>query len=132
MDRDIFTVNHSAGEYVKQVAAAADQLISTNLVETAWSMLKRSITGVHHKMSPKHLRRYVKSFAGRWNIRKINTEEQMRFVMENMLGRELTYEELTEDNGLPSGAKGGAYFPERRARFRRRPRNRSQGHTTGG
>ena len=121
VDRDREVVNHSIGEYVKQVGDAADALASTNNTESAWSMLRRSITGIHHKLSPKHLRRYVKGFAGHWNIRYLDTETQMRYVMRSLLNCTLTYAELTEDNGLPSGSgEDGAYFPERRKRYQKR------------
>ena len=39
-------------------------------------MLKRGHDGTFHKMSAKHLDRYVSKFAGRHNIRGANTEEQ--------------------------------------------------------
>ena len=51
------TVNHSVGEYV-------DEMVHTNGVESFWSMLKRAHKGTFHKMSPKHLQRYVNEFAG--------------------------------------------------------------------
>ena len=33
-------------------------------------MLKRVHTGTFHKMSPKHLNRYVQEFAGKHNVRE--------------------------------------------------------------
>lgn len=121
VDRDREVMNHSIGEYVRQVGDAADTMASTNNIESAWSMLRCSITGIHHKLSPKHLRPYVKGFAGHWNIRGLDTEEQMRYVMQALLNCTLTYAELIDDNGLPSGSgKGGAYFPDRRRRYQSR------------
>ena len=61
---------------------------------------------------------YVKAFAGRWNIRDLDTEEQTRTVLREMSGRELTYDILIEDNGLPNGSgEGGLIMPERRRRY---------------
>ena len=57
-------VRHSVGEYVNGQA-------HTNGIESFWSMLKRGHKGVYHKMSPKHLHRYVDEFAGRHNIRSL-------------------------------------------------------------
>ena len=51
------SVRHSVGEYVRGKA-------HTNGVESFWSLLKRAHTGVFHKLSPKHLNRYVQEFAG--------------------------------------------------------------------
>ena len=48
-------VNHSVLEYVRGE-------IHTNGIESFWSMLKRSHKGTFHKMSPKHLGRYVQEF----------------------------------------------------------------------
>ena len=46
------SVRHSVGEYVRDMA-------HTNGVESFWSMLKRAHKGTFHKISPKHLDRYV-------------------------------------------------------------------------
>ena len=104
-------------------------MASTNSTESAWSMLRRSITGIHHKISPKHLRRYVKGFAEHWNIRGVDIEEQMRHVMRALLQCTLTYAELIKDNGLPSGSReGGAYYPEQRRRYQGQSQSGSQTH----
>ena len=50
-------VKHSVGEYVRGMA-------HTNGMESFWSMLKRAHMGTFHKLSPKHLERYVQEFAG--------------------------------------------------------------------
>jgi transposase-like protein len=92
------TVKHSVGEYVRGKA-------HTNGVESFWSMLKRSYTGTFHKISPKHLNRYVREFSGRHNIRESGTLDQMRDTVLRLVGRNLLYRELTADNGLDSGAR---------------------------
>jgi transposase-like protein len=56
------SVNHSAGEYVRG-------LFHTNTLECLWSMLKRSISGTHVSVSPKHLPKYLAEFEFRWNLR---------------------------------------------------------------
>ena len=84
-------------------------------------MFRRAISGVNHKMSPKHLRRYVKAFAGRWNIRALDTEVQMLWVFKAMLDRRITFADLTADNGLPSGSReGNAIYPDRRPKYNRK------------
>ena len=92
------SVSHSAGEYV-------NGQIHTNGVESFWSMLKRAHKGTFHKMSPKHLQRYVNEFAGRHNIRELGTLSQMAFVAARMVGRRLPYAKLIADNGLSSAAR---------------------------
>ena len=92
------SVNHSANEFVRGLA-------HTNGVESFWSMLKRGYIGIYHKMSPKHLHRYILEFAGRHNVREHDTLAQMASVASGMVGKRLTYRELISDNGLPSGAR---------------------------
>ena len=92
------TVKHSLSEYVK-----GD--VHTNGIESLWSMLKRAHMGTFHKLSPKHLDRYVQEFAGRHNVREQDTIEQMTVVTDGMEGKRLTYERLIAKNGLASGAR---------------------------
>ena len=93
-------VKHSVGEYVRDQA-------HTQGIESFWSMLKRAYDGTYHKMSFKHLDRYVDEFTGRHNVRELDTLAQMGAVAERMRGKRLRYVDLTADNGLPNGARGG-------------------------
>ena len=86
-DFDHESVKHSVGEYVREKA-------HTNGIESFWSMLKRGYHGIYHKMSKKHLNRYVCEFVGRQNIRRKNTIEQMISVVQNMEGKRLRYRDL--------------------------------------
>ena len=58
-----------------------------------------------HKLSPKHLDRYVQEFAGRHNLREQDTIDQMGMVAQNMARKRLRYRQLIADNGLESGAR---------------------------
>ena len=84
-------VAHSAGEYVKYLDGVK---IHTNGVESFWSMLKRAHKGTFHRLSSKHLQRYVSEFAGRHNIRNQDTIDQMRDVVAGLIGRRLLYKDL--------------------------------------
>lgn len=81
------SVKHSVGEYVKDQA-------HTNGIESFWSLLKRGYIGTYHKMSVKHLQRYVDEFAGRQNIREASTMDQMAHVAVGCVGRRLLYQDL--------------------------------------
>ena len=92
-------VKHSVSEYVRGMA-------HTNGAESFWSMLKRAHMGTFHKMSPKHLHRYLDEFAGRQNVRENDTIDQLGAMVEGMEGKRLRYDELIAPNGLESGARG--------------------------
>ena len=49
----------------------------TNGIESFWAMLKRAHKGTFHKISAKHLQRYINEFAGRHNFRDLDTIDQM-------------------------------------------------------
>ena len=81
------SVNHSAGEYVREQA-------HINGIESFWAMLKRAHKGTFHKISKKHLYRYIQEFAGRHNIRDLDTIEQMCILARGMVGQRLRYRDL--------------------------------------
>ena len=56
------SINHSVQEDENGQA-------HTNGIESVWALLKRSYYGTYHKMSAKHLPRYVNEFTGWHNIR---------------------------------------------------------------
>lgn len=68
--------------------------VSTNGIESFWAMFKRAHKGTFHKMSPKHLQRYVDEFVARHNFRNSDTADQMTLFADNMEGKYLSYEAL--------------------------------------
>ena len=80
-------VIHSRGEYVR-----GD--VSTNSIESFWSMIKRAIMGVYHKVSRRHLGKYVAEFVARQNMRARDTSDQMKLIAQNFEGKRLRYCEL--------------------------------------
>ena len=69
------SVTHSLGEFVLESGA------HTNGIESFWAMLKRAHKGTFHKISPKHLQRYVTEFSGRHNAREADTIDQMQSMV---------------------------------------------------
>jgi transposase-like protein len=57
------SVDHSTDEWVR-----GD--VTTNGIESAWSLLKRSIVGSYHQLSEKHLSAYLDEFEFRFNNRE--------------------------------------------------------------
>jgi len=87
MPRRHVTVKHSVGEYVRDQA-------HTNGMESFWSLLKRGFTGTYHKISPKHLHRYVDEFSGRHNDRPQDTIVQMGNLVRGGDSKRLRYDDL--------------------------------------
>ena len=80
-------VNHKYGEYV-------DDLIHVNGLESFWALVKRGYHGTFHHWSKWRLRRYINEFAGRHNIRDLDTELRMIVMFQPMVGKVLPYRTL--------------------------------------
>lgn len=66
----------------------------TNGAESFWSMLKRSYHGTFHHFSEQHTDRYVGEFAARYNLRELDTLDQMAVVASRLEGKRLRYKDL--------------------------------------
>ncbi|GAO00394.1 transposase [Komagataeibacter xylinus NBRC 13693] len=82
------SVNHSVGEYVRAMA-------HTNGIESFWALLKRGHYGIFHFMSAKHLHRYVNEFSFRHNTAQAGTMAFIEATIGRVMGKRLTYKELT-------------------------------------
>ena len=60
-------------------------------------MLKRGYVGVYHKFSQKHLDRYVKEYAGRRNLRELDTIAQMAQLATRFSRVQLSWANLVEN-----------------------------------
>ena len=81
------SVKHSVKEYVRG-------RVHTNGIESFWATLKRAHKGTFHRLSPKHLHRYVDEFVGRHNMRELDTLDQMALIARKMTGAQLRYRDL--------------------------------------
>ncbi len=85
-------VDHKAGEYVRGS-------VSTNMLESYFSQLKRSIDGTHHHVSVRHLPRYLAEFDFRFTTRKLADSNRLQRMVDQADGRRLTYRPLTDPSG---------------------------------
>jgi transposase-like protein len=69
--------------------------IHTNTMENFWSLLKRGLQGTYISVEPFHLFRYLDEQAFRYNNRKATDAERFAAVMKQVVGRRVTYKELT-------------------------------------
>lgn len=77
-------VNHKSREY-----ARGD--VTTNTVESSFSLLKRGLVGTFHKVGEQHLQRYATEFDFRWNHRKTTDDERAEALLGQVHGKRLTY-----------------------------------------
>ncbi len=82
-------INHSADEFVN-----GD--IHTNSIESFWASLKRSIFGIYHHTSEKHLSKYVNEAIFRFNNRELSEGSRFDIMLANSNGR-LDYKTLIAD-----------------------------------
>jgi len=65
----------------------------TNTIEGFFSLLKRSILGIYHFVSPKHIEGYLNESTFRYNTTEETEESRFDLLLSNCNGR-ITYEEL--------------------------------------
>lgn len=81
-------VNHRIKQYV-------NGKVSTNSLEGFWSHLKRGINGTYHWVSKGHLSKYTDEFTLRYNTREYDERERFELVLSSVVGKNLTYQQLT-------------------------------------
>jgi transposase-like protein len=86
------SVNHSKEEYVRY---EGDRVITTNAVESAFSLLKRGIVGTWHRVSTKHLHAYLQEMTWRFNNRK-NPYLFRDTMLKLIASSNIEYKELTK------------------------------------
>jgi transposase-like protein len=83
------SVNHGIGQWVQ-----AD--VHTNIIESVWSLFKRSVVGSYHHLSAKHLQSYLDEFAFRYDNRE--NAYLFRDTLLRLIGAEpLEYSELVAE-----------------------------------
>ena len=87
-DYDHSTVVHWKKEYVRGNT-------HTNSIENFWSLFKRGLVGSFHKVSEKHLGRYLDEFTYRFNGRE-DGELFTRTIKNLVNGKTLSFEKLTK------------------------------------
>jgi transposase-like protein len=84
-----------AHEVVDHTEAYVRGRVHTNGLENFWSLLKRALKGTYVSVEPFHLQAYCDEQAFRFNHRKMDDAERFASVMKQIVGRRVTYKELT-------------------------------------
>ena len=83
---------HEAINHAREYARGQ---VHTNSLENFWSLLKRAIKGTYVSVDPFHLFRYVDEQVRRFNERKSNDRQRFVSALADIVGRRVTYRELT-------------------------------------
>jgi transposase-like protein len=93
-------------EYVHNVINHAECYVKgnvhTNGLENFWSLLKRALKGTYVSVEPFHLFRYLDEEAFRFNGRNGSDGKRFMQVIRNIVGRRLTYSNLTGADLIPA------------------------------
>lgn len=82
-------------EFVSHIEEYVRGEVHTNGLENFWSLLKRSIKGTYVSVDAFHLTRYCDEQAFRFNHRKSSDGDRFTGVLAGIVGRRITYSELT-------------------------------------
>ena len=74
------------------VDGSQELILST--VEGFFSLLKRSIVGIYHFVSAKHLDNYLNEATFRYNSKEYSEENRFNLLLESCGGKRLTYQSL--------------------------------------
>lgn len=88
-------VEHDAQQYV-------DGHVHTNSIENFWALLKRALHGTYISVEPFHLFRYLDEQVFRFNTRDLTDAERFHAAMKGIIGKRLTYAQLTESGTTPA------------------------------
>ncbi len=88
-------------EFIDHAERYVRDNVHTNGLENFWSLFKRALKGTYISVEPFHLQAYADEQAFRYNHRKLSDAERLAIVMQQIVGRRLTYDELTGNDELP-------------------------------
>jgi transposase-like protein len=101
---DAVAYNELASLYAHEVVNHAEEYVRgrvhTNGLENFWSLLKRTLRGTYVAVEPFHLSRYVDEQVFRYNYRKdgdrkMTDAERFSLVVSQIVGKRLTFAQLT-------------------------------------
>jgi len=83
-------------EFINHAETYARGTVHTQGLENFWSLLKRGIRGTYVSVEPFHMFRYLDEQAFRYNNRKdLSDSERFEIAVANVVGKRLTYAEVT-------------------------------------
>lgn len=98
LNRQLYTKHRTVNHSIQWIVPGSR--IHTNTVESSFSLLKRGLIGSFHRVSTKHLQRYLNEFEYRFNER--SSKDKFSGAVSRMCqSKPLTYKSLTADSAVP-------------------------------
>jgi transposase-like protein len=82
-------------EFIDHTEAYVRDNVHTNGLENFWSLMKRALRGTYVSVEPFHLQAYADEQCFRYNERKMTDAERFCKVVRHIVGKRITYKELT-------------------------------------
>ena len=91
-------------EFVNHMETYVRGQVHTNGLENFWSLFKRHLAGTYVAVEPFHMQKYLDEQVFRYNNRSTpespkNDADRFDLVLRNLVGRKITYKELTGKEG---------------------------------
>jgi transposase-like protein len=81
-------------DFVDHTEKYVREQVHTNGMENFWSLFKRALKGTYISVEPFHLQAYADEQCFRFNQRELNDLERFLIVMDQIIGRRLTWKTL--------------------------------------
>lgn len=104
------TVNHGIGEYMRPDSLTGRKA-TTNTVEGYFGNTKRSISGTHHAISPRHTDLYLNELDFKYNTRHMTDGERAVAGIKRAEGRRVMQRELVAKPGSPKAEETQKALP---------------------
>jgi transposase-like protein len=91
-------------EIINKLEGYVKGRVHVNGMENFWSLMKRTLKGTYVSVDPVHLQAYLDEQCLRFDLRKLTDSERFVGVMKQIVGKRLTYDELTGKTGDSSSA----------------------------
>jgi transposase-like protein len=92
-------------QVIDHAVAYVNGKVHTNGLENFWSLVKRALRGTYVAVEPFHLFRYLDEQVYRFNNRRMTDGDRMDFAVRGIVGKRLTFDELTGKAEGPSSAE---------------------------
>ncbi len=89
-------------DVVDHVTSYVEGRVHTNGLENFWSLVKRAVHGTYVSIEPFHVFRYLDEQAFRFNNRETDDSNRFLRVLRDIVGKRLTYDELTGRTRRPA------------------------------